>query len=226
MTQQTMPPPYPPDTRVTFGIGRTGRITATVISPAGIEYDVLPDGGKYPETRVKAHQVSAIPLDLDEVRAQLADNGVDGPDRPYNPQALAAMRAADAMLAELTWRRAYPIDMRALAQALEPQTYTEPADGTMILVNEEAAYVRSDQDAKPGDAAGDWFGLHEDVGTDGPLTLGEILDDGPRAVDDPPSNPNTYEMLFTKDDVLRIVAQVVENMQAHDEHTIREQARR
>lgn len=53
------------------------------------------------------------PLDLAEVAAILADNGIDGPDLPYNPRALAAMRSADALLAEVERLRAV-ID-RALA---------------------------------------------------------------------------------------------------------------
>jgi hypothetical protein len=40
-------------------------------------------------------------LTLDQIAVVLADNGIDGPDLPYNPQALAAMRAADQMLAAL-----------------------------------------------------------------------------------------------------------------------------
>ncbi len=40
-------------------------------------------------------------LDLDEARRVLADNGIDGPDQPYNPRALHAMRIADALLAEV-----------------------------------------------------------------------------------------------------------------------------
>lgn len=44
---------------------------------------------------------SIEPLDIDEARAALADNGIDGPDLPYNPRALAAMRVADRLLAEV-----------------------------------------------------------------------------------------------------------------------------
>jgi hypothetical protein len=46
------------------------------------------------------------PLDLGEARVALADNGIDGPDLPYNPRALHAMRIADALLAEVEQTRA------------------------------------------------------------------------------------------------------------------------
>jgi hypothetical protein len=49
-------------------------------------------------------------VDLDEVAAILADNGIDGPDLPYNPRALAAMRAADALLTEVRQLRAERLD--------------------------------------------------------------------------------------------------------------------
>lgn len=41
------------------------------------------------------------PLNLNEARQALADNGIDGPDQPYNPRALRAMRIADALLARV-----------------------------------------------------------------------------------------------------------------------------
>lgn len=101
------------------------------------------------------------------------------------------------------------LDMQALVRALAPSIREEP-DGSMILVDEATAYVRSDQTERAQDAPGDWWKLDGADGTvgAGPLTLGEILDDGPRAVDDPPRTWHTYALLFTAEDVLRIVGQV------------------
>lgn len=58
------------------------------------------------------------PLDLNEIEATLADNGIDGPDQPYNPRALAAMRAADKLFAEVKRLRADLGNAEARRQAL------------------------------------------------------------------------------------------------------------
>lgn len=55
---------------------------------------------------------SIEPVDLDEARMVLADNGIDGPDQPYNPRALHAMRVADALLAEVGRLRGQLVEMR------------------------------------------------------------------------------------------------------------------
>lgn len=57
------------------------------------------------------------PVDLDEARDNLNDNGIDGADRPYNPEALRAMRTADRLLAEVEHLRKQIADV-LVGQAL------------------------------------------------------------------------------------------------------------
>jgi hypothetical protein len=59
-------------------------------------------------------------LDLDAIRDDLAyaGSGIDGADLPYHPHALAAMRAAEALLAEVEWHRTALAPVRRLAEAL------------------------------------------------------------------------------------------------------------
>lgn len=58
-------------------------------------------------------------FDLEEVRADIdyASNGIDGPDTPHHPHALAALSAARKLLAEVETQRAN-------ATSDQPRTFT------------------------------------------------------------------------------------------------------
>jgi hypothetical protein len=207
-TAHTPGEPLALHTRVAYGIPpRAGTVcSAILVNDRADSYGVRGDHETGPQTVLAAHQVNVLRLDLDAAANDLANNGIDGPDQPHNPRALTAMRTAEHLLAELTYRRAHPIDMDALRRALTPPPWGEPADGSLALVDERAVYQRIDDDG--GAEIGTWWKVGAD-GTDEGYSrqLGEIL-----GHDEPPEErePHTFELLFTGDDVMRIVQQVID----------------
>ena len=88
------------------------------------------------------------PVDLDEARDALADNGIDGPDLPYNPRALAAMRVADTLIAEVERLTALTATCACPAgPAFEGPQADCPVHGALRALN--------DADAEPYTSAGD-----------------------------------------------------------------------
>lgn len=80
---------------------------ATCTCPAGWEpYSVTYGEADEVPSVIEPPKVESsprVPLDLDAIRADLdvASAGIDGGDLPYHPRALKAMRAAEALLAEV-----------------------------------------------------------------------------------------------------------------------------
>ncbi len=107
------------------------------------------------------------------------------------------------------------------AYALRQQTCwaEEPPDGSIILVDEAAAYVRTDP--PPGEPlrrlawgaeVGDWYRLDGDDHAK-PVCLAEIL-----GLDDPPCDrkPHSFEVLYTAADLARLAAQFTEQLTGGD----------
>jgi hypothetical protein len=87
----------------------------------------------------------------------------------------------------------------------------EPPDGSIILVDEDIAYVRTDP--PPGEPlrrlawgaeVGDWYRLDGADSHARPKALGEIL-----GLDDPPCDrkPHSFEVLYTAADIARLAEQ-------------------
>jgi hypothetical protein len=99
--------------------------------------------------------------------------------------------------------------------ALERSYLTEePPDGSIILVDEDTTYVRTDP--PPGEPlrrlawgaeVGDWYRLDGDEHAE-PISLGEIL-----GLDDPPCDrkPHSFEVLYTAADIARLAAQFIQH---------------
>jgi hypothetical protein len=98
--------------------------------------------------------------------------------------------------------RIVTIDLDKLARALQAPHEGESADGSIILVDEAAAYVD-----KAGQTPGTWWPLNDGPGGGDhySLSLGEIL-----GYDEVPEDrkPRTYELLYSADDVLRLIEQL------------------
>jgi hypothetical protein len=76
----------------------------------------------------------------------------------------------------------------------------EPADGAIVLVDQDNAYVRTDEAADQ--AAGTWWKLDGNKPGDRSYSFGELL-----GLDDAPEDRRTHmiEQLFTVEDLARIV---------------------
>lgn len=160
------------------------------------------------------------PVDLDEAREALADNGIDGPDLPYNPRALHAMRIADALLAEVATLRAATASpvaetLARIATAIDAACPGEPPYiniGIVPVTPEQVDAIARDLFGEPGEderATDRW--LHQATGV-----IRRIVRVGVQCrIDDPAER----EMRAMREELARLRAAVTEARREHGDLT-------